>query len=69
MSHSRRFEVERLGTYDFSCIIEEILTLSTAPDEIEYEDLNYYYANYSRQVNLPHSCNDLLISQTAYIMT
>lgn len=23
---------------------------STAPDEIEYEDLNYYYANYSRQV-------------------
>lgn len=44
----KRFEVEKLGKILFLTSHRLSLKLPIAPDEVEMEDLNFYYANYSR---------------------
>ena len=51
-SNRKRFEVERLGTsrpYHGNVSLKET-NISVAPQDVEMEDLNFYYASYSRQV-------------------
>ena len=53
---SKRFEVEKLRRcYDSSTSASFLTFVPTAPEDVEMEDLNYYYANYSRQVLYSHA--------------
>ena len=46
--------MERLGTSNTRENAVLLTCIFTAPEDIEFEDLNYYYANYSRYVNSYH---------------
>ena len=47
----KRFEIEKIGGL-FMLFLKhsQNLSVSKAPDDVEREDLNFYYANYSRIV-------------------
>lgn len=47
----KRFENEKLGTHGVIPSFILLANLLSAPDAVEMEDLNYYYANYSRYVD------------------
>ena len=44
----KRFEIEKLGNYPGNIFLLVCSSKFVAPEDIEMEDLNYYYANYSR---------------------
>jgi hypothetical protein len=44
----KRFETEKLGNYPGNIGFPICSPKPVAPEDIEMEDLNYYYANYSR---------------------
>jgi uncharacterized Rmd1/YagE family protein len=50
--YRKRFEVEKLGMFSRLCTLASVIEpWSAAAQDVEMEDLNFYYANYSRIYN------------------